>query len=255
MRIDKVEQVWSDLEQSFSKSRVKSRLEFLKGLVRFTGTKGNVKLLEAQLKVDLDSSAETTLRYRAICKMLEATEEYLLRNTTEIPDLNEWLERMSENESKVDLSKLQIRYSPDTEEKLKDNIHLGFVFPGFYGKTTVLTFPARLNNYVFLNSLPEMQNFLAANLQSQLLKDNIFLIEVIHLLYTKYSANEITFPCVFVHESLLNAPVFKFHRSKQLKQSGLHLLNSDLAFDLNCDEGLVEISAGTKLQTFIIKEN
>ena len=225
MRIDKVEQVWSDLEQSFSKSRVKSRLEFLKGLVRFTGTKGNVKLLEAQLKVDLDSSAETTLRYRAICKMLEATEEYLLRNTTEIPDLNEWLERMSENESKVDLSKLQIRYSPDTEEKLKDNIHLGFVFPGFYGKTTVLTFPARLNNYVFLNSLPEMQNF------------------------------EITFPCVFVHESLLNTPVFKFHRSKQLKQSGLHLLNSDLAFDLNCDEGLVEISAGTKLQTFIIKEN
>ena len=37
MRIDIVESMWADLEQSFKNSKLKSRRDYLKGLVSFNG--------------------------------------------------------------------------------------------------------------------------------------------------------------------------------------------------------------------------
>lgn len=253
MRIDKIESVWENLEQSFARSKVESRRDFAKGLVHFTGQAGSVKILESQLKVDLDTSMETTLRYRAICNMLEAAERWLLLNDTEIPDLNEWFDKLQDS-SKFDESKIKTRYVTGSNQRtLLDNVHLGYVFPGMYKQSERMTFNCKMPNYLFLNSAQDLTKELPVLLQTKVAETDYFTPQVIQILYDRFSSNQLTFPCVFVAESLLNQPVVKLHRQKTVKETVALMPGNPAQVDLDYDEGLVEISVGTKLTTYIIR--
>ena len=253
MKIDKIEHVWEDLEQSFSKSRASSRREFAKGLVHFTGQPGSVKILEAQLKTDLDASTETTLRYHAICNMLEIAERWLLSNDTEIPDLNEWFNQLQQT-TVFDEAKIHTRYIPGSNKQaLLDNIHLGYVFPGMYKQSERMTFNCKIPNYLFLNSTQDLQKELPQLLQTKITDNDYFTPQVIQILYDRFSSGKLTFPCVFVSEDLLNQAIVKFHKIQKVQETANLIPGNPATVDLNYEEGLVEVSVGTKLSTYLIR--
>lgn len=251
MRIDTVEKIWADLEAAFKNSKAKSRLAFLRGLVAFNGTEGTVKALQAQLKIDLDSSAETTYRYKAICNMLDCAEKWLLQNDSEIPDLNEWLARLEKGQQ-LDISRLSVTYSSKAAENLSDSIKLGFIFPGKYGKSERFTFASELKGFYFLNSVYDLRQIINKLLIKAQNPGALFEQQVTHIIQNRFSKNELEFPCVFIGSVMLNQTPNKFSKTQVYKLTDKILPNSTTMIDLDYTEGRIEISAGTKLQTFII---
>lgn len=253
MKIDKVERVWEDLEKAYSNSKIKSRRDFLKGLVSFNGSAGAVKGLEATLKLDLDGSTEAINRYNAICGMLESAEGWLLNHQEEIPDLNAWLEKLAEASVSINHSKLKTTYTASTDTDLLQAIQFGYVFPGMYGKMQTPTFNTSIDGYYFFQDASELQQAVQQTLQTPNLQRENFLSQFIHALNEIMLNKELTLPCVFVDRGLLRNPIFKYKKVKSVKEQGVAIINgSEDTIDANYEIGKVCISAGTNLLTVII---
>ena len=252
MRIDIVESMWADLEQSFKNSKLKSRRDYLKGLVSFNGAKGAVKGLEAAMKIDLDGQASSIDRYNSLCNMLEAAEDWLIRCPDEISDLNQWLRDLA-NSSKLDLEKLIIIYKSKASNNLLQAIQFGYVFPGLYGKQEVMTFNAEVNGYHFYQNAAEMsaelKNLLAVPASEHDTQTNLF----INALSSVMSRTELTFPCVFVDRELLRSPIYKYHTDFKIDDGEVPVIpKSKVLVHSVYEVGHVNVSAGTSLLTVII---
>lgn len=252
MRIDIVENTWTDLEESFRNSKFKNRRDFLKSLVSFNGAKGAVKGLEAALKVDLDGQSASIDRYNTLCNMLEATEKWLLQHSDEISDLNQWLRDLA-NGTKLDMGKLTILYKSNATDKLLRAIQFGYVFPGLYGKQEVMTFNAPIPGYHFYQNAAEMsvelRNLLAVPASEHDESTNLF----INALSSVMSKTELTFPCVFIARDLLREPIYKYKKKLSVDDGDVPVIPNSKVFVHSVYEiGYVGISAGTNLLTVII---
>lgn len=254
MKIDSVEKVWEDLEGTYKKSGAKSRRTFAEHLVSFNGQKGTVKAFEAMLKSDLDNSADAITRYSNICVLLDAAEEWLLKNNSEIADLESWLDTLVQG-TQLDMAKLGTSYTGDSASVMLNNIKLGYVFPGLYGKSEEMSVDTTdIPGYVFLHSTADLNKKLPMILERAKSADNDFDRQVAYVLLQQLNAKELNFPCVFVDHSLLRANIYNYRRSKTFSETDVPILpNSETRINVNCDYGQVKISVITNYDVYVVR--
>lgn len=254
MRIDKVEEIWSDLEASYKKSKSKSRRQFVQELTAFDGSKGAVQPLISFLKDDLDDSSEAITRYSALCRMLEDAEEWLLCNEVEIPDLNDWIQRLG-GLRQFNIKRIKTTYEPSTDQSLIDSIKTGYVLPGMYDKMPTHTFPAMLDGYVYFNSAVDVSLKLPKILGRIHEPGNTFSRHVAHILQECVTERTLETPCVFVSSELLRAPIVKYHKQKSVRVRGVPIISSSsMLMDLDYDIGTVAVSVATSVPVYVIKQ-
>lgn len=255
MRVDIVADLWSNLETGYVNSKMKSRREYAERLVSFTGKPGSVKGLQAHLKEDLDGSADAIYKYNAICNMLDLAERWLLTHHDEIPDLDDWLIELQKSQS-LDESRISAAYESNSGRKLLDSIKLGYVFPGLYGKSENITFPAALPGYFYFSSYQDLNERISEIIKKASEDGASFEKQVIHILMEIMTQSDISFPCVFVDASLLKNAIVKHKTIKKVKESGVKVLpTSDTLIDLDYSVGRVNMNSSIGFQVYTIRCN